>query len=96
LGIKELETTLSSVHDGIETLNESTNELRSKIYTPYIQLRNYTIQLEKLQSALSYLRGIMRFLQLVKCLADCLNDGEIDSDSPSYAMAISAVGELGM
>ncbi|CAG8546297.1 5898_t:CDS:2 [Paraglomus brasilianum] len=94
LGIKELETKLSSVHDGIETLNESTNELRSKIYTPYMQLRNYTIQLERLQSALGYLRGIMRFLQLIKCLADCLNDGEIDSDSPSYAMAISAVGEL--
>ncbi|CAI2175417.1 9296_t:CDS:10 [Funneliformis geosporum] len=94
-GIRELEVVLNTVKDGIQSLNISLDGLKTKIYTPYVQIKNYAVQLERLQAASELLRHVERFFYLARCLEGQLtcidNEGE---KGIKYIKAASNLGEL--
>ncbi|CAG8524966.1 9401_t:CDS:10 [Funneliformis mosseae] len=94
-GIRELEVVLNTVKDGIQSLNLSLDRLKTKIYTPYAQIKNYSVQLERLQAASELLRHVERFFYLARCLEGQLTD--IDNEGEKgieYIKAASNLGEL--
>ncbi|CAG8518320.1 242_t:CDS:10 [Cetraspora pellucida] len=95
-GIRDLEIVLNSVKEGIKSLNASLDRLKTKIYTPYSQIKNYTVQLERLQIASDLLRKVVRFFYLVKCLETQLVDIGKESDKGNDCIkAASSIIELG-
>ncbi|CAH1766012.1 7746_t:CDS:2, partial [Entrophospora sp. SA101] len=77
-GIKDLENVLGTLKNGIQSLNTSLDSLKTRVYTPYSQMKNFIIQLERLQAASDLLRQVVRFLSLVRCIENQLS--EIDND----------------
>ncbi|CAG8707234.1 24058_t:CDS:2, partial [Dentiscutata erythropus] len=78
-GIRDLEIVLNSVKEGIKSLNTSLDRLKTKIYTPYSQIKNYIIQLERLQIASDLLRKVVRFFYLARCLETASNISELEA-----------------
>jgi hypothetical protein len=70
--------------------------LKTKIYTPYAQIKNYTVQLERLQAASELLRNVERFFYLSRCLEGQLSDINNENGKEiEYTKAASNIGELG-
>ncbi|CAJ0765845.1 17787_t:CDS:2, partial [Entrophospora sp. SA101] len=57
-GIKDLENVLGTLKNGIQSLNTSLDSLKTRVYTPYSQMKNFIIQLERLQAASDLLRQV--------------------------------------
>ncbi|KAF0367620.1 Golgi transport complex subunit 5-domain-containing protein [Gigaspora margarita] len=94
-GIRDLEIVLNSVKEGINSLNTSLDRLKTKIYTPYSQIKNYIIQLERLQIASGLLRKVVRFFYLARCLENSLIDTNNESEKCNeYIKAASNISEL--
>ncbi|RIA93049.1 Golgi transport complex subunit 5-domain-containing protein [Glomus cerebriforme] len=94
-GIRDLEVVLNTVKDGIQSLNKSLDSLKTKIYAPYSQIKNYTIQLERLQSASELLRNVERFFYLSRCLESQLSEIYNEKEKGNeYIKAASNLGEL--
>ncbi|CAG8733579.1 4061_t:CDS:2, partial [Racocetra persica] len=94
-GIRDLEIVLNSVKEGIKSLNISLDRLKTKIYTPYSQIKNYTVQLERLQIASDLLRKVVRFFYLAKCLENQLVDIGKECDKGNECIkAASSISEL--
>ncbi|PKC76084.1 hypothetical protein RhiirA1_371869 [Rhizophagus irregularis] len=94
-GTRDLEVVLNTVKDGIQSLNTSLDRLKTKIFAPYAQIKNYTVQLERLQAASELLRNVERFFCLSRCLEGQLSN--IDNEKEKgieYTKAALNLGEL--
>jgi len=79
-GIKDLENILGTLKNGIQSLNTSLDSLKTRVFTPYSQMKNFIIQLERLQAASDLLRQVVKFLSLVKCIENQLYELDKDED----------------
>ncbi|CAG8434805.1 11763_t:CDS:10 [Ambispora gerdemannii] len=94
--IRELDYTLKVVRNGIENLKKSLESLQTKVHTPFTQIKNYTIQLERLQTAIELLRRVYTFMDIVTRLEIQL--AEIDNINSAtmaqYELIAIIIGEL--
>ncbi|CAG8508079.1 745_t:CDS:10 [Ambispora leptoticha] len=94
--IRELDYTLKVVRNGIENLKKSLESLQAKIYAPFTQIKNYTIQLERLQTAIELLRRVYTFMEISTRLEIQL--AEIDNINSAtvtqYELIAAILGEL--
>ncbi|KZT08446.1 uncharacterized protein LAESUDRAFT_735990 [Laetiporus sulphureus 93-53] len=89
-GVTELETSLSSVRDGLNELDSSYEKLRTKIRLPYQSLQRNVSKLERIQQASDILRRVSRFVILTRRLEVQLADmskGESSDTETSTAVS---------
>ncbi|CAG8537647.1 4025_t:CDS:10 [Acaulospora morrowiae] len=94
-GIRDLENVLSTVKEGVKSLNAAFDRLKENIHTPYAQIKNYTLQLERYQTASDLLRNVVRLFYLARCLESQM--AEIDNKKENrieYFKAAPIIGEL--
>ncbi|CAG8566458.1 1120_t:CDS:10 [Diversispora eburnea] len=94
-GIRDLEIVLKSVKEGVNSLTSSLERLKTKIHAPYTQIKNYTLQLERYQTASDLLRNIVRFFHLARLLEGQLSEiNNEDEKAIEYVKAAPILGEL--
>jgi len=85
----ELEQSLAVMATHIQSLQLSTDRVRSRVREPYDKIRAGTTSLARLQQTADILRRVIRILQLSKRLAVSMGQGETD-----LAKAASGLAEL--
>ncbi|KAL1918332.1 uncharacterized protein VTP21DRAFT_2992 [Calcarisporiella thermophila] len=88
-GMHQLESALTEIKGGVKSLSLSLERIRNKVRVPYEQIRIYSIQLERLQTASETLRCVIRFLYLVKRL-----QRQLPGDTRDLAKAALSLREI--
>ncbi|KAI9099496.1 Golgi transport complex subunit 5-domain-containing protein [Phlyctochytrium arcticum] len=91
-GLSQMEDVLATVKTGLGSLNDSFDRVREKVLVPYQQMRDHSVQLERVQQAAEVLRRIIRFMYLLRRLDTQLPGGE--RELPKAALTISELDSI--
>ncbi|KAJ3151941.1 Conserved oligomeric Golgi complex subunit [Geranomyces variabilis] len=91
-GLSRIEETLATVKQGVGSLNSSFGRVREKILVPHQEMRDKSLQLERIQSAAEVLRRVIRFMYLLRRLEVQLPGGE--RELPKAALTISELSVI--
>ncbi|TPX62113.1 hypothetical protein PhCBS80983_g00640 [Powellomyces hirtus] len=91
-GLSRIEETLSAVKQGVSSLNSSFDRVREKVLVPHQEMKDKSLQLERIQSTAEVLRRVIRFMYLLRRLDVQLPGGE--RELPKAALTISELNVI--
>ncbi|KAI8823667.1 Golgi transport complex subunit 5-domain-containing protein [Fimicolochytrium jonesii] len=91
-GLSDIEGILASVKQGVHSLNTSLHRVRDKVLTPYQDMQDRTLQLERIQTTAEILRRLIRFMYLLRRLDVQLPGGE--RELPKAALTVCELIEI--
>ncbi|TPX61391.1 hypothetical protein SpCBS45565_g07276 [Spizellomyces sp. 'palustris'] len=91
-GLSHIEEVLATVKIGLGSLNGSFDRVREKIVDPYQQMRDKSVQLDRIQRTAEVLRRIIRFMYLLRRLELLMPGGE--RELPKAALTVSEMDAI--
>ncbi|TPX38056.1 hypothetical protein SmJEL517_g00290 [Synchytrium microbalum] len=92
--LHELGDVVTKVKEGVASLSSSLDKIKTRIKDPYDQIRDKTMQLERIQAAAEMLRKIIRFLYVAKRLNAQLPSENQPTGGIEFAKAALSLNEL--
>lgn len=92
--LKETESVLTVVRAGVESLQASTQRVRSEIAEPYKQIKTKSRQLASLHDTVELLRSVIRSLRQLKKLQEMMESGGANTDLAKAAQLYNEIETL--
>jgi hypothetical protein len=92
--LKETESVLTVVRAGVESLQASTQRVRSEIAEPYKQIKIKSRQLASLHDTVELLRSVIRALKQLKKLQELMESGGAKADLAKAAQLYNEIETL--
>ncbi|KAJ3005924.1 Conserved oligomeric Golgi complex subunit, partial [Thoreauomyces humboldtii] len=91
-GLSRIEEILLTVKQGVGSLNSSFDRVREKVLVPHQEMRDRSLQLERIQTAAEVLRRVLRFMYLLRRPDIQLTGGE--RELPKAALTIHELNTI--